>query len=151
MNFKLFSFLISLVAAVSLAPTEKAFGQPQHQMNVEEVQHLICVREPEYLRCNVETSKEPNQDALQKTKATQSSKSALVTVVPAPNPDQQRSVDQINQYQTTNTVDRLIFFIIVCSSGLGLFLYKRYRTNRVTVLRQNIEVLERLWKTSNIQ
>lgn len=150
MNFKLFSFLISLAAAVSLAPTEKAFGQPQHQMNVGEVQHLICVREPEYLRCNVETTKELNQDALQKAKATENSKFAL-TVVPAQNPDQQRSVDQINQYQTTNSVDGLIFLIVVCSSGLGLFLYKHYRTNRVTVLRQNIEVLERLWKTSNIQ
>lgn len=151
MNFKLFSFLtISLAASVLLTPIEKAFSQPKHQMNVEEVQHLICVKEAQHLQCTVETTKEPNQDALLKTKATQSSKSSLVTVVPQ-NPDQQKSVDQINQYWTTNSVDILIFLILICSIGLGLFLYKYYRTNRITVLRQNIEVLERLWKTSNIQ
>lgn len=152
MNFKPLSFLtISLAASISLAPIEKAFSQPQeHQMNAEEVQHLICVKEAQHLQCTVESKKLKHQGTVQKAKVTESSKSSLVTVVPQ-NPVQQRSVDQINQYQTTNTVDILIFLILICSSGLGLFLYKHHRTNRITVLRQNIEVLERLWKTSNIQ
>lgn len=154
MNFKLFSLLIPLAASALLTPVEKAFGQTVHQMNVEEVQHLVCVKKIQYLRCTAEKSKERNQNqgAVQKSKATETNKSSLVTVVPAQNPNQQRSGNQkINQYWTTNTIAGLILLIFVCSSGLRLFLYKKYRTNRVTVLRQNIETLERLWKTSNIQ
>lgn len=153
MNSKLLILTISLAAAVLLAPIEKAFGQPKHQSNVEEVQHLICVKEAQHLQCTVQGSKKlnQNQDPVQKAKVTESSKSSLVTVVQAPNPDQQKSVDQINQYWTTNTVDILLFLILICSSGLGLFLYKYYRTSRITTLRQNVEVLERLWRTSNIQ
>lgn len=149
MNFKLF-FLISLTTSALLTSVEKAFGQTGSQINVKEVQHLVCVKEVQYLRCTVERSKEhnQNQDAV---KTTESSYSSLATVVPAQNPPQQTSVTQINQHWNTNTIVGFILLIFACSSGLGLFLYKKYRTNRATVLCQNIEALERLWKTSNIQ
>lgn len=152
MNSKL-SFLIFLAASALLTPVEKAFGQTVPQMNVKEVQHLVCIKEVQHLRCTVETSKEHNQSqgAVQQAKATNSSKSSLVTVG-SQSPNQQRLVDQkINQYSTTNAIVGLILLLFICGNGLGIFLYKKYRTNRVTVLHRNIEVLERLWKTSNIQ
>lgn len=153
MNFKFFSFLIPLAASALLTPVEKAFSQTvEHQISVEKMQHLVCVKEAQHLRCTVEKNKERNQSqgAVQKTEVTPSRTSALVTVVPQ-NPTQQRSVAQTNQYWTTNTITALIFLIFVCSNGLGLFLYKKHRDNRVTVLRQNIEALERLWKISNLK
>lgn len=147
MNFKLF-FLISLAASALFTPIEKAFGQIP-QINVREVQHLVCIKEAHHLRCTVERSKEhkQNQGAVKIT----SSGSSLATFVPAQNPTQQTSVAQIKQHWNTNTIVGFILLIFACSSGLGLFLYRNYRTNRVTVLRQNIEALERLWKTSNIK
>ena len=148
MNFKLF-FLISLAASALLTPVEKAFGQTVPEINVKEVQHLVCVKEAQHLRCTVERSKEhnQNQDPVQIT----SSHSSLATVVPAQNPTQQTLVAQINQQWNTNTIAGFILLIFACSSGLGLFLYKKYRTNRVTVLCKNIDALEKLWKTSNIK
>lgn len=150
MNSKLF-FLISLAASELFTPVEKAFGQTVPQINVKEVQHLVCVKEAQHLRCTVERSKEHNQNQGAVQKVTENSYSSLVTVVPAQNPTKQTSVAQINQHWNTNTIAGFIFLISAGSSGLGLFLYKKYRTNRVTVLRQNIEALERLWKTSTIQ
>ncbi len=150
MNFKLF-FLISLAASALLTPVEKAFGQTVPQMNVKEVQHLVCVKESQHLRCTVERSKEHNQNQGAVQKVTERNHSLIATVMPTPNSTQQTLVAQINQHWNTNTIAGFILLIFACSSGLGLFLYKKYRTNRVTVLRQNIEALERLWRTSNIQ
>lgn len=155
MNSRLFCFLtISLAASTLITSVEKASGQPIEHQGVEQVQHLVCVKEAQHLRCTVEKSKGHNQneDAVQQDKAIKNNKSSLVTVVQAQSPNQQKSVEQeINQYWTTSTIVGLIFLVSICINGLGLFLYKKYCTNRVTVLRQNIEVLERLWKTSNIQ
>lgn len=145
MNLKSSILTICLTASALLAP-QKAFGL-EHQSHKEV--HLLCVREAKArLNCTVE-SKEHKDLGVQKTKETESSTS-FTTAMPALNTNRE-SVDLHNQYSSIDIYEVAILVVLVNSFILWLFLYTKHRKNRVAVMRQNIEALERLWKISNYQ
>lgn len=146
MKFKLFNLLtVCLATSGLLAPAQAAFGQSvERQMNLEEAQHLVCVKQAQHLVCDVETSKEPNsesapnQGAVKSAKVTESLKSSTVTVVPQLlTPAQQGSISNI-----------LIWFsyVLPCGLVLGILLSDKYCAHRSAVLNEQIEFLERLWQ-----
>lgn len=143
MNFKCSILTICLTVCALLAP-QKAFGL-EHQSHKEV--HLLCVREAkDQLNCKVE-SKE--HKSIQKAKGIESSKSSLTTAMPALNTN--GAVALHNQYGYIHSHEVLITVVWVSSISLWLFLYIKHRKNRVAVLCQNIEALERQWKISNYQ
>ncbi|GAC1492885.1 MAG: hypothetical protein NVS2B14_05780 [Chamaesiphon sp.] len=122
--------LITVCLATSglLAPAQVAFGySTERQINLEQAQHLACVKEGQHLLCNVEP-----QGAVV-------SPSSIDIVLPLPNPAQQKSIANI-----------LLWFsyILPCGICLGIFLYDRYCATRTAALQQQIEVLEKLWQQS---
>lgn len=142
MNFKSNILTICLTAFALLAP-QKAFGL-DHQIQKEV--HYLCVREAkDSFKC-VE-NQEDNLD-VQKNKKTESSTS-LTDAKPALNTN--GAIDIHNQYSHTHIYEVLIIVVFVSSLSLWLFLYISHRKNRVAVMRQNIEALEKLWKISNYQ
>ena len=167
-KFRLFNLLtVCLATSGLLAPGQAAFGHSvKRQINLEEAQHLVCVKEGEHLLCDIDTSSQrnslgeshaanapsyantsqewtPSQEVVGGAKATESLKSSTVAVVPQLlTPAQQGSIANI-----------LLGFgyLLPCGTCLGIFLYDKYCGYRVAVLNKQIESLERLWKQSTLQ
>lgn len=144
MNFKLYNFLTACLATSALlAPAQKAFSAGlTAQSNEEKIQHLVCVKDTQHsLQCQVENSQ---YEAIESNK---------LRLVPVHIFTQQSSVDRIKQYENINPIEMLLLLICVgsISSGLFLFLYIKHCNNQAVALRQNIEVLERLWMLSSYQ
>lgn len=145
MNFNASLLIICLAASELITPAQKALGQnTQHQINAE-VQHLECVKEAQYLKCEVNDT-----GARQVSTQTQNSES-LNFVVKQDDASQHNLITQVNQYWSTNSLVGTLFIIFVCGASLSLFLYKKHHNHRAAVLRQNIEMLERLWRINHLQ
>src|SRR3712207_1333790 len=89
MKFKLISLLAVTVATLGgLAVSQSAFGHSvEQQTNLEQVQHLVCVKERQHLLCNIDKSGERNSEsahavAVKEGKATLDLNSSSVNVVP---------------------------------------------------------------------
>ncbi len=146
MNLKCITLTLCLTASAQLE-AQKAFGL-DHQSHKEV--HLLCVREAkDHLNCKVE-SKDHKYLGVQKAKGIESSKSSLSAAMPALNTNGEL-VALHNQYSHTHTYEVLIMVVLLSSLSLWLLLYTKHRKNRLAVMRQNIEALERLWKISNYQ
>lgn len=142
MNFKC-SFLTICLTAFALLTPQKTFGLEQQS---HKQVHYLCIREAkDSLKC-VE-NKEHKYLGVDKAKEIESS-TALTTAMSALKTN--GSIDIHNQYNHIYTYEVLLLIVVFVSSlSLWLFLYIKQRKNRVAVMRQNIETLERLWKISN--
>lgn len=134
---KIFNLLTVCVAATALlAPTQGAFAATR-QINSEEAQHLMCVKQGQHLLCDVEAN----------------TKQEL-----AASPSSQE--DQLNQSLTSSKVqpwtdsqqgmiaNQLLWLSYLLPVGLLLrvFLSERYSDYRESVLNKHIKTLEKLWK-----
>lgn len=70
---------------------------------------------------------------------------SYTSVSPSPKPVEPNSV---NQTVVINTMFGLSAILIPSCIVLGAVLYKKYRAYRATLLYQQIETLERLWRIS---
>ena len=118
----------------------------EQQGNLEQAQHLVCRKEGEHFLCNVEKRGEldrelANQEAVKRIQSSDKLKSATANVVP-----QLLSSDQ--QRVIVNILLGIGFFI-PCGTLLGIFLYDKYCAYRSAVLKEQIELLERLWKQTS--
>jgi hypothetical protein len=170
---KLFNLLtVCLATSGLLAPAQAAVGNcVKEQISLEQAQHLVCVKEGEHFLCDVENSSDrdslrdsgtssrwathrfeaanasqesaPNQEAVKEAEATKSLKSSTVPVVgQLLTPAQQGSI--------ANILIGFAYFV-PCGLGLGIFLYDKYCAYRAAVIKEQIEILERLWKQSTQQ
>ena len=145
MKFKLFNLLaVCLATSGGLALSQAAFGHSvERHLNVEQVQHLVCVKEGQHLLCDIEKSgKHDTESAYQgpvkEVKAPLDLKSSTVNVVSQGlSPAQQKSIANILLG---------IGYVIPCSTCLGMFLYDKYCAYRSAVLKEQLEILERVWK-----
>lgn len=70
---------------------------------------------------------------------------SYASVSPSPKPVEPNSV---NQTVVINTIFGLSAILIPSCIVLGSVLYKKYRAYRATLLYQQIQTLERLWRIS---
>ncbi len=143
-------YLLTVCIAVSgglLIPSQAAFSHSvERQLNLEQAQHLVCRKEGQHFLCNVENREErnrelANQDAVKRIQSSEKLKSSTVNVVPQLlTSDQQRGIVNILLG---------LGFLIPCGALLGIFLYDKYCAYRSAVLREQIELLERLWKQTS--
>lgn len=129
MKFKSKIITVCLATSALIVPVQKAFGAGAvHQVKEEKLQRLVCVKETQNSwKCQSENSQHP--------KAIANSKSTPTQIV------------------SNFTRQSEVFLLLVCigSISTGLFLYIQHCKNSATVLRQNVEALERSWKISNYQ
>jgi hypothetical protein len=147
MKFKLFNLtLVCLATLGGLAPDQAAFAQGvEQQINPEQAQHLICVKEGQHLLCDIKKSGERQQQSahqgvVKEAKAPVSLKSSTVNGVP----------QLLSPAQQTLIANILlgIGYLLPCGVCLGIFLYDKYYAYRSAVLKEQIEFLERLWQQS---
>ena len=164
----LFNLLtVCLATSGWLASGSAAWGEGvERQINVEEAQHLIGVKEGNHLLCDVETSSQikslghspaanapsyantsqkslPSQGVVGEAKANESLASSTLTVMPQLlNPAQQGSIANILLG---------VGYLLPCGICLGIFVYDKYCAYRVTVLNKQIESLEKVWEQSTQQ
>jgi hypothetical protein len=143
---KLFNLLaVCLATSGLLAPAKGAFAHSgEQQINPEQAQHLVCVKQGQHLLCEEqESSKQElgwNQATLNESQSTDSLKSSTVTVVPQMlSPAEQGSIANILI---------AVGYLVPCGLILGIFLHDKYYAYRAAVLNEQIERLERLWKQS---
>lgn len=150
MKSKLFSFItVSLAASTLLVPAQKASGfGPDAQTNLKETKPLVH-ESGSGLGAN--RKGEQNQGLVQESKATKTKQTHPTHPVAATsqtvNSSQLISVDQTAQVNNNiNTVGGLfVTFLFIGYILVGLQ-YRKYRAHRATVLLQQIETLERIWK-----
>jgi len=153
MKFKLFNLLtVFLATSGLLAPAKAATvgSRLEQQMNLEKT-HLVCVKQAQHLLCDVEGSGERkarrvspldyrqeslNQGAVKSAKATQIPKSSTVNVPLSP----------AAQGTISAILLGFIYLFLPFGLSLGLFLYEKYYVYRDAVLKEQIELLERLWQ-----
>ncbi len=133
---KIFNLLTVCVAATAfLAPTQGAFAATR-QINSEEAQHLMCVKQGQHLLCDVEakTKQELAATSIQKDQLNQSLNSSQVQ----PWTDSQQGM----------IANQLLWLSYLLPGGLLLriFLSERYSDYRESVLNKHIKTLEKLWK-----
>lgn len=143
-------YLLTICIAISgglLIPSKAAFSHSmERQSSLEQAQHLLCIKEGQHFLYNVEKRGErhresADQDAVKKIQSTDKLKSHTVNVVPQLlSSEQQRAI--------VNIVLGL-GFLIPCGTLLGIFLYDKYCAYRSAVLKEQIELLERLWKQTS--
>jgi hypothetical protein len=148
MKLKVFNLLaLCFVTSGSLTPSQAAFGHSvERQINVEQAQHLISVKEEHNLLRDIEKSGErasesAQQQAVKEVKATEKLKSSTVNDVPQLlSPAQQKSIANIALW---------IGYLVPCGACLGIFLYDKYCAYRSALLKEQIDMLERLWKQTS--
>lgn len=171
MKFKLFNLtLVCLASLGGLALSQVAFAQSvERQINPEQAQHLICVKEGQHLLCDIKKSGErdslrdsdstlrepqggtssplkyasrelPHQGTVKDAKAAVNLKSSTVNAVPP----------LLSPAQQTSIANILLWFgyLLPCGVCLGIFLYDKYCAYRSALLKQQIEILERMWQQS---
>ncbi len=147
MKFKLCNLtLVCLATLGGLASSQAAFAQAvEQQINPEQTEHLICVKEGQHLLCDIQKNEEREQQsahrgAVKEAKAAVPLKTSTDNVVPQLlSPAQQRLMANILLG---------IGYLLPCGVCLGIFLYDKYRTYRCALLKQQIEILERMWQQS---
>ncbi len=156
MKTKLFN-LITVFLATSgwVVPAQAAIvGHTlERHTDVEEAQHLICVKEAQHFLCDFESGREAqkahplgyhqgtsNKGDVESAKAIQNHNSSHTTVVPPLlSPAQQKSVADL--------LLGFIYFVLPGGLVLGIFLYDKYCVYRAAVIKKQIESLERLWQS----
>ncbi|HEY9674838.1 MAG TPA: hypothetical protein V6D11_25585 [Waterburya sp.] len=143
-------YLLTVCIAISgglLIPSKAALSHSvERQGNREQAQHLVCTKEGEHFLCNVEKRGErdresANQNAVKKIQSSDKLKSSTVNVAPQLlSSEQQRVIVNILLG---------IGFLIPCGALLGICLYDKYCAYRSAVLKEQIELLERLWKQTS--
>lgn len=156
MKFRLFHLVILLATSGLLAPTQAALGfVPTQQTNKEKVR-WVCVEQAQQLLCDVDRKKETlaiahqeqsttsNQATTQES-ATAKLKSSAVTIVP---PIAMLPFSPPQEKLIANTLIELSYLL---PSGLLLWILisESYSAYRSTMLRRQIELLERLWQSSS--
>jgi hypothetical protein len=107
---------------------------------------LISVKEEHNLLRDIEKSGErasesAQQQAVKEVKATEKLKSSTVNDVPQLlSPAQQKSIANIALW---------IGYLVPCGACLGIFLYDKYYAYRSALLKEQIDMLERLWKQTS--
>jgi hypothetical protein len=148
MKFKLFNLLALYLATLGgLAASQPAFGHSvERQLNGEQRQPLICVKDGQHLLCDIDKSgasdsHSAHQRAVKEVKAAVDIKSSTVNFAPQIlSPAQQKSI-----------ADILLWFGYLLPFGtcLGILLYDKYCAYRSARLNQQIEMLESLWKQTS--
>lgn len=149
MKSKLFSLItVSLAVSTLLIPAQKAFGfGADAQTNLKETKPLMH-ESGSHLGANRQG--EQNQGLVQESKPTKTKQTHLTHPVVATsqttNSSQLISAEQTAQVNNSNTVGGLfVTFLFIGYIFVGLQ-YRKYRAHRATVLLQQIETLERIWK-----
>lgn len=150
MKSKLFSLItVSLAASTLLIPAQKAFGfGADAQTNLKETQPLV---HESGSRLGANRKREQNQGLVQESKATKTKPTHPTHPVAATsqttNSSQLIAAEQTAQVNNnSNTVGGLfVTFLFIGYIFVGLQ-YRKYRAHRATVLLQQIETLERIWK-----
>ena len=144
MKFKFFNLLlICLATSGGLAPSQATFAQSvERQINVEQPQHLVRVKEGQHLLYDRNReSQSVNQATVKEVKAVVDPKPSSANVVPQVlSPAQQKSIANIALW---------IGYLLPCGACLGIFLYDKYSAYRSAILKEQIEMLERLWKQTH--
>ena len=148
MKFKLFNVLAVCLATLGgLAASQAAYGYSvKGQINLEQLQHLVCVKEGQHLLCDMDKSGErdsesAHQGAVKEVKAAQSLKSSTVNIVPQLlSPVQQKSMANIVLW---------ISYLVPCSTCLGIFLYDKHSAYRSTLINEQIKMLESIWEQNS--
>lgn len=155
MKFRLFHLVILLATSGLLAPTQAALAfVPTQQTNKEKVR-WVCVEQAQQLLCDVDRKEETlaiahqEQSTTSNQATTQESataiKSSTVTIVP---PIAMLPFSPPQEKLIANTLIGLSYFL---PSGLLLWILisESYGAYRSTMLRRQIELLERLWQSSS--
>jgi len=147
MKFQLFNLLTFCLATSGfLAPAQAASVQSGSlPINIGEAERLVCVKEAAHLVCNVEKSGQhqsgSNQAAAKSEQTTQSLKSSNAIVVPQLlNPQEQKSTANILLW---------LSYLLPCGLVLGIFLADSCCAYRSNMIKQQIELLEKLWQSGS--
>lgn len=144
MKNKLFNVItVSLATSVLLAPSQKSLAQSlDYQTNTKETQLLLS---------ETGSSGNTKQEWIQSQRLVEEGKATVRTqaqVVTATKP--QTQPDQSSLHDTTNWLDSSSVGLFLTSVLVGYILtklwFKKYRVHRATLLVQQIEMLERIWR-----
>lgn len=144
MKNKLFNLItVSLATSVLLVPSQKSLAQSlDYQINTKEVQLLLSETG------SISDTKQEwiqNQRLVEEGKATVRIQSQPVTTTMQPTQS-----DQSSLHETTNWLESTPVGLFLTSLLVGYILvrlwFKKYRVHRATLLVQQIEMLERIWR-----
>jgi|GEM_PF-4001983 len=146
MKSKFFNLItVSLATSILLAPVQEAFGVgADPKTNIKEIQHSVQDVES---RPATKSEGTQNQKLVHKktTKSEQSHRARLVAAdSQTTKTDQSRSAEQT--IQASNTVGGVFVTFLFTSYILVGLQYRKHRTRRATLLLQQIETLERIWR-----
>ena len=137
---------VSLATSILLVPAQKVFGfGAEPQTNIKLTQHLVDHKE-RGLVANSESTH--NQLLVQQGKATKTGQTHSTHPVAAASQTtestQSRSAEQIADLDST-VGGLFVIFLFISYILVGLQ-YRKHSTHRATILLQQIETLERIWK-----
>jgi hypothetical protein len=147
MKSKFFNLItVSLATSILLAPVQEAFGfGAELKTNIKEIQHSVQDVES---RPATNSEEAQNQKLVHKGKTTKSEQSHRARLVAADSQtsDTARPRAVEPSIQASNTVGGVFVTFLFTSYILVGLQYRKYRTHRATVLLQQIETLERIWR-----
>lgn len=143
-------YLLTICISISgwlLIPSKAAFSYSvEQQLNLEQPQHLVCQREGQHFLCDLEQRRKrdgewADQNAVKNIQSSNTLKSSKVNVVP-----------QLLSSEQQRVIVNILLgfgFLVPCGALLGISLYDKYCTYRSAVLKEQIELLERLWQQTS--
>lgn len=147
MKSKFFNLItVSLATSIWLAPVQEAFGVgAEPKTNIKEIQHSVQDVES----CAPANSEGvQNQKLVNKGKTTKTEQSHRARLVAADSQTsstaQSRSAEQT--IQASNTIGGVFVTVLFTSYIVVGLQYRKHRTRRATLLLQQIETLERIWR-----
>jgi hypothetical protein len=144
MRNKLFNLItVSLATSVLLAPSQKSLAQSlDYQTTTQETQLLLSETassrdtKPEWIQ---------SQRLVEEGKATLRTQSVPVTATTQPTQSEQPILTQTRDW-IESTPTGLFLTSLIVGYILTRLWFKKYRVHRATLLVQQIEMLERIWR-----
>lgn len=132
---------ICLATSALLATTQaKTFAQSaESHMEAEAALNLVCVKKSQYFICRQENKTQPGDDSLQ-NQGTAGATRITATIVP-------QLLSPAQQELMANILIGLSY-LLPAGLGLGIYIYDRYADYRCSILKQQVETLERIWERS---
>lgn len=140
MPSRLFAVLAICIATSGLLATtpSAAFSRDANsQMEVEAAVHLTCVKEAEHFICEPEKAIRTGENLGQHRGTTDATR-VTATVIP-------QFLNSAQQALVSNSLLGLTYLLPI-GLGLGILMCDKYANYRSAFLRQQVEILERIWQ-----
>ncbi len=105
------------------------------------MQHLTCVKDAQGLMCTIDESQERDHEVAKKAGTAKTLKASTVAAVP-------QLISSTQLGFISNVLLGFLYFVLPVGLGLGIFLHDKYYAYRSNLVKEQIDLLERLWKQS---